>query len=290
MEMLIKLFICNTINLNLNFYLQLYKSFQDLSSEIQSSKSLRIINGEYFKCLFCKLLDLLIENLSIDLKQKFSECIKVAVFNDIYTNNAILDYLNNLKNIKDIILLKPYIDDKIQKRKEFDITIDYKSDGEGSVFSTEASLKKIDKLYSFCVSSNDCLILEFLSIFLNSFNKIIGDALSTFIVFEKSLKIFNFSLIDIYNLINQNPNQFEYVDLENISKFKVDEEILKLVEPKQLFLDLENFVNTIDVNAKYFFKIYANQKRLRFYVESSSSENVKHIVKKIKKLIIEHNN
>jgi len=286
-----KLYICK--NIFIYFFMNL-NSFP----EYDSSKSkyykkdikLKMINGEYIKCIFAQLLDLVIEKLSNDLKQRFCENIKIAIFNSYYTNNAINDYIGQLKNLTKNVLITPGISNFLEKAKDYDISIYYESNGKGTIYSNEASLKKIGKLYSFCFSVNDCLILEFLSVFLNSFNKTSSDALSTMVVFEKTLKILNLSLNDVCNLIYENPNEFRYVEVENISKFKFDVETSKITEPKQFALELEEFFKNKGEDAKYYFKLYNDQKKIRIYVESLFQENIKQIMKKIEKLIEVHNN
>ncbi len=233
-------------------------------------------------------MDLLIENLSKDLKQKFCESIKIAVFNSYYTNNAIKSYLTQLKNLNTFILIKPGISDVIVKAKEYDVSLYYESNGKGTIYSNEATLKKIDKLYSFCFSANDCLILEFLSIFLGSFNKTSGDALSTMILFEKSLMLLNLSLEDVYSLYKQIPYDFQYLEVENISRFICDETSVKITSPIDFTNELEDFIKSIDAEAKCYFKININQKLIRIYVESSSRDNVEVIMKKVKKLILDY--
>lgn len=265
-----------------------YESSGNQNNEIKSN-NVKIINGEHFKCIFSKLLDLLIENLSKDLKKKFCENIKIAVFNTHYTNNAIKTYLNKLKNLNQFITLKPETEDVSLKTKEFDISIYYKSNGKGTIYSNETILKKIDKLYSICFSTNDCVILEFLSAFLNAFNKTSGDALSTMILFEKSLKFLNLSLKDVYGLFEENPYDFQYVQVENILEFDCDQEY-KIVKPKKLTFELDDLIKNVDPEAKCFFKIFKIQNVIRIYVESAIKENVKAIMRKAKNLIVENSN
>lgn len=228
--------------------------------------------------------------MSNDIKQKVQESIKIVIFNNLYTNDAVKNYLNSLKNIKTFVQTKSGLDDIFKKAKEYDISIYYESNGKGAVYSNEATLKKLSKLYSFCLSANDCLILEFLSIFLSSFNKTCGDALSSIIVFEKCLKMLNLSLADVYGLFEEYPNLFEYVEVENIMKFTCDEDSFKMISPLEFTKELEEFIKNTDAQAKCYFKIYKNQKTIRIYVESASKENVQSLVKKAKKLILDYSN
>lgn len=172
------------------------------------------------------------------------------------------------------------------KAKEFDVSIFYETNGRGNILSNEKVNKKIAQLYSYCNSSKDCQILEFISFFFNSGNKIIGDSLSTMILIEKCMKFMNLSLLDVYNLYEELPTSFEYIEVDNIAEYKTDENGYRVVNPENIQKEIDLFIEGVnDVNAKCLFKILPDENSVRIYVESSNLENIKAIMDKAKSLI-----
>jgi len=249
-------------------------------------QNIKIINGEHYKIVFGKVLNLLIENLSKDLKPLFLNSITISIINTKYTNDSFLNYqAKELKNIKQIISEKSGIDIMKLTAKEYDISIFYQSNGRGTIHCSENTQKKIDKLYSFCFSSIDCLILEFLSLFINSFNRTAGDSISNIIVFEECLKLLNFSLLDVVNLVTEYPFEFDYIKVDNISEFECDEQDVKIIRPENIGNHIDDFLLNLDNKAKCYFKLNKNKKRVRLYVESICKETLKQITKKIRSFI-----
>jgi len=249
---------------------------------------------------------LLIGNLSNDLKKKFLESISISILNSYFTNDGVIDFQKNyLKNIKYSINEKsPDVNFKeidkgenvfvkkkeiFEKVKEYDICIYYELSGKGTIFSNDITLKKINKLYSFCSSSNDCLVLEFISTFLSSFNKTSGDAISTFIVFEKCLNFFNYSLKDVYEMVSIYPYCFLSFEIENIEECYFDENNLKLIKPEKIARLLYEYINEQEENVKCFFKIIKNEKIIRVYIESKTLEIIKSVSHRIEDLFDEFN-
>ena len=108
-------------------------------------------------------------------------------------------------------------------------------------------------------NEKDKKILEFLKIFLESFNKSNSDALLTFIIFENILRILNISLLEVNDLFTENPNEIFYRFLKHNEIFSINENFNILSSPEKLQYDVDIFLKELgDKNAKCFFKKIKN--------------------------------
>lgn len=228
----------------------------------------------------------MISNLSKTLNDKFLSEISIAIINTCYTNTSAKKFLEEKIKFAKIISSNPGMMNLSAKANEFDISIFYETNGRGNILSNENVLKKVAQLYSYCNSSKDCQILEFISIFFNSANKIIGDSLSTMILIEKCMKFMNLSLLDVYNLYEELPTSFEYIEVDNIAEYKTDDNENRLVNPINIQKEIDLFIEGVnDENAKCFFKLLPDENSVRIYVECSNLDNVKAVMDKAKSLI-----
>jgi len=233
----------------------------------------------------------LIENLSNELSKKFKEKISFTILNSYNTNNSIKEFFDKEIKHGEFILESERKSSEInffEEGKNFDISICYKKNGRGTILSNEGTQKKLSSLFSFCYSSKDCQILEFLQIFLNLFNRITSDSFSTFIIFEKVLKILKISIENVTCLFNDFPCEFLKRKLKNSQNFNIEENGLNLITPKQMLLDVDNFLKELnDRNAKCIFKKIKKDEDflIKIYIEATNNENFQSIIKKANELI-----
>lgn len=253
-------------------------------------ESLKVIHGDHFIFIFAKLINLLVNNLSADLRKRFIDSISIALVNSVFANDKIKEIFAKEKNpifgLDNIINLVTDFSLVLAKCKEFDIAISYDCSGKGNVLSNEQTIKKIDSLFAFCSSSLDCQILEFLTLFLNSFNKTIGDSLCTLIVFEKCLKFMNLSISDVYELYSEFPNSFYNIDMSDISDFESDGYYMKIIKPQGIQAEIEECLASLGGKVlKCYFWLIPEDSIIKVFIEGKTLNDVEDFHKLVKNIL-----
>mgnify|MGYP002625013393 CR=1 FL=1 len=245
---------------------------------------IKVIKGEKIIVLYAKMLDFLINNFSKNLKNKYYEMIKMGIITSKYSNGAFISYCeNNLKNYK-LSITKTGISNIQKESKQFDISICYEYNGQGTIYISQDLSTKFGKLSSLIETSKDSQIIELFQLFIALFNSITSDGISNLLVIESIMKIMNLSIKDVYNFYNEMP--YKIIDIKTkYNKFISNEDDSKIVEPE----NLQKIIDEISIKytkCKIYVRPAGIEHCLRVYVESEMDDKCE-IIEELSKCLKE---
>jgi phosphomannomutase len=231
------------------------------------------------------MLDFLIDNFSNNLKIKYYEMIKMGIITSKYSNGAFISYCeNNLKNYK-MSLTKTGISNIQKESKNFDISICYEYNGQGTIYISQDLSTKFGKLSSLIETSKDSQIIELFQLFIALFNSITSDGVSNLLVIESIMKLMNLSIKDVYDFYNEISYKIVDIKMKYNKKFITNEDDTKILEPKNLQKVIDEISNKYK-NTKIYVRPIGTEDYLRVYVESND-DNCEKIIEELSKCLEE---
>ena len=254
--------------------------------DLNEKSEIKIIRGEKIIVLYAKMLDFLIDNFSKNLKIKYYEMIKMGIITSKYSNGAFISYCeNNLKNYK-LSLTKTGISNIQKESKNFDISICYEYNGQGTIYISQDLSTKFGKLSSLIETSKDSQIIELFQLFIALFNSITSDGVSNLLVIESIMKLMNLSLQDVYDFYNEIPYKILDIKMKYNNKFITDEDDTKILEPKNIQKIIDEITHKYQ-KSKIYVRPTGTEDCLRVYVESETDDNCEKIIEELSKSLNE---
>ena len=184
-----------------------------------------------------------------------------------------------------LILAKTGVKHLHHKAKDFDISIYFESNGHGTVYHNENTLEKIQNLKKES-TEKDFEILEFVEIFLNSFNKTVGDSLSVLICVEKCLKILNLKCSSIYKLYEIIPAVNLKKKVQDKSIYESNEDDSRLIFPKNIQDLIDDIVKEyVEFRGRCFIRASGTEDIVRIYAEATTDEIAELIARKVYEIV-----
>lgn len=286
---------------NENYKIQKSISFDGDADRIvyfskDSDENLILIDGDMLNCFFVESIKFIYSKLSSELKEEFKKHISIGIICTAYSNGS---FLNRIKN--DNVLFEMNAVLNIAKTgvkflnsasEKFDISVLFEANGHGKISYIDDCLKKITKLNSFCMNSNDILYLELLSNLLSIFNPTVGDAISVMLAAESCLYMMNKSISYMISLYS--PLKFIYgkTKVNDKSTFICNDNETRLNHPTDLqsFIDEEVKNRKKDNLNRCFVRPSGTEDILRIYVEGRDEEEIKDILKVVEEYILKNYN
>ena len=253
----------------------------------KNDEEIKIIRGEKIIILYCRMLDFLVNNFSNGLKNKYNEMIKMGIITSLYCNKAFISFFeNNLKDNYQLLLVKTGIKNLQRESKQFDISICYEYNGEGTIYISKELSVKFGKLSSLIETSKDSQIIELFQLFISLFNSTTSDGIANLLIIESILNKMNLSINDVYNFYEDIPFKIFDIEVKDKNKFVLNDDNCKLIEPNDLKNKFEELINKYE-NCRILIMPSTVENCLRIYVESKSQDNNKEIEDAILKYLKE---
>jgi phosphoacetylglucosamine mutase len=199
---------------------------------------LKILDGDYLALLYI-----------LAVNKYIPKNFTIGYIHTPYTNKSVIDYLSNLKI--DIICTATGVKNLHEEALKYDVGIYFESNGHGTILINDK------KLLSETFFKNISLLN----------NEVVGDGISGIFCVRYFLNCLNMSYNDWFNIIKKNDFILYKKEVENKDIFKTNEIGNRLLEPKNIQIELDNLMDLYKCFC--FIRPSGTENIIRIYIESN---------------------
>lgn len=199
---------------------------------------LKILDGDYLALLYI-----------LAVNKYIPKNFTIGYIHTPYTNKSVIDYLSNLKI--DIICTATGVKNLHEEALKYDVGIYFESNGHGTILINDK------KLLSETFFKNISLLN----------NEVVGDGISGIFCVRYFLNCLNMSYNDWFNIIKKNDFILYKKEVKNKDIFKTNEIGNRLLEPKNIQIELDNLMDLYKCFC--FIRPSGTENIIRIYIESN---------------------